>query len=173
MSYTALSFPATTTVPASDEFIIAGKSWRIGHFFEDVAAGGQATINFKTPAGMTTLYQLANVGKTGGEFDFTMVEGSTPTGGTALTPFNLERENFGSKVCELTDVKYGVTFTGGVTAPADYLPGEAQGSQRTAGSNSVGVFIKLKPDTNYTIVANNLAETTGNINILFVVAVGI
>jgi hypothetical protein len=24
MAYTALSFPATTTVPASDEFIIAG-----------------------------------------------------------------------------------------------------------------------------------------------------
>ena len=84
MAYVPYPFEKTTTVPAADEFIVAGKTWRIGKFFSAVPASGYATITFKTPANAITLYQLANVGKTGGEFQFTIIEGGTYSGAQHL-----------------------------------------------------------------------------------------
>lgn len=177
MAYAPYPFEKTTTVPAADEFIVAGKTWRIGRFFSAVPASGYATITFKTPADMITLYQLANVGKTGGEFQFTIVEGGTYSGGTALIPFNLNRKTFSTKVCELTDLKYGVspaaTVSGGTEAPPDYLPGENTGSNRVGSAVPSASFIELLPDTVYTLKATNIASVAGNVNILFLIAVGI
>lgn len=178
MAYTGnIKFERSTTVPAADEFIMAGKAWRIGQYFPAVPINGSAYVIFKTPANMVSLYQLANIGKTGGEARITLIEAPSVTGTTTtLTPYNINR-NYNTKVCELTELKSGVstavTVTGGVESPYDYIPGENQGNQRQTGSAGAGDLIPLLPGTLYVLRVSNIGTTTSNINILFKVAVGV
>lgn len=139
MTYVQYPFEKTTCVQLADEFIIAGKVWRIGRYFSAIpATTGYATIHFHTPAGKITLYQLKEANKTGGEFLYSVVEGGTYAGGTPYgTPFNLCRQNKNSTML-LTDIQYGIsptaTITNGAVSPPRGLPGESQGSQKSAGS---------------------------------------
>ena len=64
------------------------------------------------------------------------------------------------------------TITGGIESPPRGLPGEAQGSQRTAGELGED-FMDLLPDTDYTLKLTNLAAVSGNGNILIDLVVGI
>lgn len=169
-------FEKTTCVMVADEFVIGGRVWRIGRYFSAIPASGYATIHFHTPANKITLYQLKEVNKTGGEFLYTIVEGGTYAGGTAYeAPFNMRRTNKDSIVL-LTDLYYGVsptaTITNGIESPPRGLPGEAQGSQKTAGGLS-GDFIDLLPDTDYTLKLRNLAAVAGNGNILIDLVVAV
>lgn len=139
MSYVQYPFEKTTCVQLPDEFIIAGKVWRIGRYFSTIPASGYATIHFHTPDAKISLYQLKEVNKTGGEFLYSMVEGGTYAGGTAYgTPFNLRRSNKDDTLL-LTDIYYGIsptaTITNGVESPPRSLPGESQGSQKVAGGD--------------------------------------
>ena len=177
MAYVPYPFEKTTCVQVTDEFIVAGKVWRIGRYFTAIpVSGGYATIHFHTPAGKITLYQLKEVNKTGGEFLYSMVEGGTYAGGTAYgTPFNMRRTNKNDTVL-LTSLQYGVsptaTITGGTESPPRGLPGESQGSQKASGGLG-GDFIDLLPDTDYTLKLTNLASVAGNGNILIDLAVAI
>jgi len=177
MAYVQYPFEKTTCVQLPDEFVIAGKVWRIGRYFTAIpATTGYATVHFHTPAGKITLYQLKEVNKTGGEFLYTMVEGGTYAGGTAYgAPFNLRRANKDSAVL-LTSMQYGVsptaTITGGTASPPRGLPGESQGSQRTAGGIA-GDFMELLPDTDYTLKLDNIGTVSGNGNILIDLVVAI
>ena len=83
MAYIPYQFEKTTCAMVADEFLIAGKVWRIGRYFSAIPVSGYATIKFHTPANKITLYQLKEVNKTGGEFIYSMVEGGTYAGGTA------------------------------------------------------------------------------------------
>ena len=177
MGYVKYPFEKTTCVQVADEFIIAGKVWRLGRYFSVIPASGYATIHFKTPANKITFYQLKEVNKTGGEFLYSMIEGGTYSGGTAYgTPFNLRRQNKNDAVL-LTNLYYGIsptaTITGGVESPGRGLPGENQGSQKTS-SGATGDFIELIPDTEYTVKLTNLsASVAGNGNILIDMVVGV
>ena len=177
MAYVQYPFEKTTCVQLPDEFVIAGKVWRIGRYFTAIpATTGYATVHFHTPAGKITLYQLKEVNKTGGEFLYTMVEGGTYAGGTAYgTPFNLRRQNKDSTIL-LTDIQYGIsptaTITNGVASPPRGLPGGSQGSQKTAGGLE-GDFIELLKDTDYTLKLANIGTVAGNGNILMDLAVGV
>lgn len=177
MAFIDYPFGKTTCAQVSDEFIIGGKVWRMGRYFTAIPAnGGYATLHFKTPANKITLYQLKEVNKTGGEFLYTMVVGGTYTGGTAYgDAFNLNNK-FQSAPQLLTLMYYGksptATITGGVESPPRSLPGEAQGSQRTAGGLGED-FMELVPDTEYTLKLTNIATTTGNGNILIDLVVAI
>ena len=177
MAYVKYPFEKTTCVMVADEFIIAGRVWRMGRYFTAIPASGYATLHFKTPAGKMTLYQLKEVNKTGGEFLFTLVEGGTYAGGTAYgTPFNLRRQNKNDTQL-LTALYYGVsptaTITGGIESPPRGLPGESQGNQKTS-SGATGDFIELLPDTEYTLKLTNLSTSVaGNGNILMDMVVGI
>ena len=176
MSYIQYPFEKTTCAQLADEFIIAGKVWRIGRYFSAIPASGYASIHFHTPDTKSTLYQLKEVNKTGGEFLYSMVEGGAYAGGTAYgTPYNLRRSYKNSSVL-LTDLYYGIsptaTITGGVDSPPRGLPGESQGSQKTAGGLG-GDIIDLMPNTDYTLKLLNLATVAGNGNILIDLVVGI
>jgi hypothetical protein len=172
-----IKFERSTTVPATDEFIMAGKAWRIGQYFPAVPINGSAYITFKTPVNLVSLYQVATIGKTGGEARITLIEVPTLTGTqVTLTPYNINR-NYRDKVCELTNVTSGVsttlTVTGGLYAPYDYIPGENQGGQRQAGSSTAGDFLPLLHDTLYVLRVWNIGTSTSNINVLFKMAVGV
>lgn len=176
MAYTPYPFEKTTCVQVADEFIIAGKVWRIGRYFSAIPASGYATIAFHTPINKITLYQLKEVNKTGGEFLYSLVEGGSYAGGTSYgTPYNLRRQNKNDTVL-LTSIQYGIsptaTVTGGVESPPRGLPGESQGSQKTAGGLG-GDFFELLPNTDYILKLTNLATVAGNGNILIDLAVGI
>lgn len=176
MAYIPYPFEKTTSAQVADEFIIAGKVLRIGRYFSSIPASGYATIKFHTPANKITLYQLKEVNKTGGEFLYSMVEGGTYAGGTSYgTPFNLRRQNKDSTVL-LTSIQYGIsptaTITGGIESPPRGLPGESQGSQKTAGGLA-GDFFELLADTDYVLKLTNLGTVAGNGNILVDMAVGI
>ena len=177
MAYVQYPFEKTTCVQLPDEFIIAGKVWRIGRYFSAIpVTTGYATIHFHTPAGKMVLYQLKEVNKTGGEFLYSMVEGGTYTGGTAYgTPYNLRRQNKNSTML-LTDIQYGIsptaTITGGTESPPRGLPGGSQGSQKTAGGLS-GDFMELLPDTDYTLKLANIGAVAGNGNILIDLVVAV
>ena len=177
MPYTnEIEFSHSTTITYEEELIVAGKGWRIGAFFEDVAAEGYCSIVFKTPADKKTIYKPASVGKTGGEALLTIIEAPTiGVGGSNLTPFQLNR-NKASNVCSLVDVRSGdstaMTVTAGIESPADYLAGENQGGQRSP-STATSSFIYLKPDTYYAVKVLNIGSATSNINILMTLGVDV
>lgn len=177
MSYANMTFERSTTVPLIDEFIYAGKVWRIGHYFDEVAAGVTAYIIFKTPANKITLYQISEVGKTGGECAVTLKEAFTLTGTPdALTPYNINR-NYKDVVCGLTQVGRGLsgtlTLTGGVDAPPGYLPGADLGAHKNPGSAAAGDYIPLLPDTLYALAVTNNGDAKTNINMLFKIVVDV
>ena len=110
MGYASMKFEHSTTVPLIDEFVYAGKAWRIGATFTGLVASGTGYVIFKTPANAITLYQISEVGKTGGECFVTLKEGFTLTGTpTAITtPYNVNR-NYKDSVCKLTQLGYGTS----------------------------------------------------------------
>lgn len=167
----------STTVPYEDEMVVAGKGWRIGQYFTGVGAtSGYCSVVFKTPAGQKTLYKAASIGKTGGEAKIELIESPTiGAGGTILTPYQLNRNRL-DIVCGLTDVRAGantaMTVINGTATPADILPGENQGSQRTP-ATATSAFVYLAPNTYYALKVTNLGSTTSNINILMTLAVNV
>ena len=177
MPYIDLGFSHSTTVPYEDELIVSGKGWRIGQYFASVpATSGYCSIVFKTPAGQKTIYKSASITKTGGEAIVELVESPTiSAGGTALTPYQMNRNRL-DIVCGLTDIRAGLntamTVTGGIAAPADSLPGESQGSQRTP-ATATSAYIDLAPDKYYAIKVRNIGSTTSNINILMTIGVNV
>jgi len=178
MGYANMKFEHSTTVPLIDEFIYAGKVWRIGATFTGLTAAATGYVVFKTPANAITLYQISEVGKTGGECFVTLKEGFTLTGTpTAITtPYNANR-NYKDSVCKLTQLGYGtsatLTLTGGVDAPPTYLSGENQGNQKAPGSAGAGDYIPLLPNTLYALAVTNASTSTANINVLFKMAVDV
>ena len=177
MGYASMKFEHSTTVPLIDEFVYARKAWRIGATFTGLVASGTGYVIFKTPANAITLYQISEVGKTGGECFVTLKEGFTLTGTpTAITtPYNVNR-NYKDSVCKLTQLGYGtsatLTLTGGVDAPPAYISGENQGNQKAPGS-AAGDYIPLLPNTLYALAVTNASTATVNINVLFKIVVDI
>jgi hypothetical protein len=174
MPYIGLPFEYDTILTFAECAITAGKGWRIGAYFAQVAKDAYATIHFHTPAGKKTLYQFSSISKTGGELGITLVEGGTYSGGSPLVPWNLNR-NYKTRVCLLSDVSYGTspttTISGGVSAPANNIGGTSGGNSKPGGS-SEGGFIYLAPDEDYTLKVTSLGDTT-NINALFTIGVDI
>lgn len=160
--YVALPFQYETAISFPDCTVLAGKAWRIGGYFPNVAVGEYVTLHFHTPADKRTLYQFSQIGKTGGDIGITLIEGGTYTNGSGIAPWNLNR-HYRDGVCLLTDVFSGVspttTISGGIVAPLNYVGGQAQGNQKPGGS-SEGGFVCLEGDTDYTLKISTLTEVT-------------
>ena len=76
----------------------------------------------------------------------------------------------------LTDIQYGIsptaTITNGTVSPPRGLPGESQGSQKSAGGIG-GDIVELLPDTDYTLKLSNIGAVAGNGNILIDLVVAV
>lgn len=144
----------------SERWIELGYTWRIGDGYKTLAnSGDKRLITFKTPTTGDCYYGFASVSKSGGELLSVLNEGGTVANGSAITPYNLNR-NHKDDVCPITVVKGGLStdasamaVTGGVNAPSGMLSGSAAGASAAPGaSSSSSSFIRLLNNTVYTIV---------------------
>lgn len=146
-----------------------GMVWRLGNGYTTLAnSGDKIFVSFKTPAaGPTMYYGYVRVAKSGYELVWNLNEGGTFTGGTALTPVNLNRQS--TNVCKLTAVKVGLSTVDGALANGTDLPLQMLGGSEPGGSASQGgsqtsePHIKLKPNTTYTVVF----QAKGAVSVVF------
>lgn len=134
-----------------------GHAWFIGIPYSTLSnAGDYATLKFHTPATGRSLYAFSKIDKTGDELVVTLVEGGTYTGGTDVTPYNLDRTN--TEACPFTAIKRGLsasgaTIVGGLEAPEVLLGGSSTGlgGSKAGGVLEGGTFLTLKNDTDYVL----------------------
>lgn len=159
-------FKKSETIPVFDSLIMAGDAYRFSTGRQLVTASGEyLSLHFHTPnTGKQIYYSFARISKTGAEVEVTLIEGGTYSGGTALTPWAMNRRvEYKDKPSGLTEVVYGispdVTISGGIAAPSYVIPGASQGNVKSGGT-SEGGFLCLEPDQDYTIKATTLDVNT-------------
>ena len=131
-----------------NEYIAAGKVWRLNLDYVSINADAYNGIGFATPATGLCVVSLAQVEKTGGEIQVVALEGPTLGSGSALTPTNYNRV-IGDASPPMTTPVYGGTATCGTTIGTALLGGASGGNTKPGGVGTSAAFFVLKPSTVY------------------------
>jgi len=118
----------------------AGKMYHAGYYAGTVADGG--TVLLSIAAGAESPHVLWDI-SSGGNSNVKITEGGTISGGTAVTVYNMNRNNAGT--C-LSTVKHSGTLTGGTEIYSVMIPGgsgpKPSGGQARGGNEWMGLNSK-------------------------------
>jgi hypothetical protein len=145
--------------------IYQGYGFSVSHRFENVASGAEVNLYFENPAGsgMEVFIIVIDVIS----FAQTWIDvyrGVTASGGTAITPVNL---NFEKAIASVATVKYGVTSSGGTLVHSTVCPGGSR-VQATGGAAEVGETVVVPPGYNLLIKVTNKSASSADLSIRIV-----
>lgn len=141
-----------------------GKMFGVGADTASLASGASETQYITTPGGpgapMVHLRPI-RFSSTANSLKVTITEGAVMTGGTAVVPFNLNRQSsVKSKVVAATAATIG---TAGTQIIYTDQVGSGGASNRSGGASNGGDERVLKPSTTYSITFTNSGATTATV----------
>ena len=133
----ALRNDAYISIGYGHEKIHDSEMYTVSYYWASVADSGTAMLSGIIPAGMYphTEFEMS----VGGSAVFSMIEGGTLTGGTAVTAFNRNRNALIPSVG--TIAQHSGTLTGGSTIYQIFLPGGGKNFAVGGGASSESEFI--------------------------------
>jgi hypothetical protein len=143
----ALRTSEYTSIDYSHEKIHNGLMFHAGYYAGTLANAG--TVLFSVSAGTISPHIFWDI-SVGGASNVKINEGGTITGGTAVTVYNMERNNSGS--C-LTTCKHSGTLTGGTEIYSTMIPAGKEGLSGGQG-RSGNEWIILKSKTSIMEIIN-------------------
>jgi hypothetical protein len=145
--------------------IYEGYGFAISHRFENVASDASVNIYFEDPSGsgMEVFIVVIDVISFAQAW-VDVYRGVTPSGGTAITPVNL---NFGSIITSIATVKYGVSYSGGTLVHSTVCPGGSK-VQATGGVAEVGETVVIPEGFNFLVKVTNKSTASTDLSIRIV-----
>jgi len=142
--------------------IFNGFGFTASHRFEGVASNDAVNMYFENPAdsGRTVYIVIVEV-VSFGQLWIDIYRGVTASGGTSITPVNL---NFASAVDSVAIVKYGVTFTDGTLAHSTVCPGGSR-VNAVGGAVEVGETVIIPPGYSFLVQATNKSGTSTDLSV--------
>jgi hypothetical protein len=142
-----------------------GYGFSISHRFENVSAGASVNIYFENPAdsGREVFVVVIDVISFAQAW-VDVYRGATASGGTSITPVNL---NLGSAVSSVANVKHGVTYSGEVLVHSTVIPGGSK-VQATGGAAEVGETVVIPEGLSILVVATNKSTSSTDLSIRIV-----
>lgn len=142
--------------------IYEGYGFAVSHRFEGVASGSTANLYFENPSGsgMEVFIITIDIVSTGQSW-VDVYRGISYTGGTSITPVNLNFSNGKSSVCT---VKHTITRTDGTLVHSTVVPG---GSKQNAvgGVAEVGETVVIPEGFNFSVEVTNKSDSAEDISI--------
>lgn len=129
---------------------LLGIAWRIDTGYVSLADAAYASITFKTPAIGRVFYNFSTADKSGAEVIVSMFRSPTIAGGSPATPNNYF-DDIDPATCPVTDIKTGVTISGGSERFISLMPGSSNPSAKPGGSSSLQGLLILRRDTVYAV----------------------
>lgn len=151
-----------TWITSDHRYIHEGKGFSLIDDTGSIAAAGAYSFAFTTPDKTVAYVHLrpAKYLASANITTFTIAEGSTVTGGSAVTPINLNRNS--KKTSKMTWLK-GVTVSAAGTTIFRDTTGLAGGpSSSTGGGDKTSEERVLKPNTTYSVTFANIGSVTAS-----------
>jgi hypothetical protein len=145
--------------------IYEGYGFSISNRFENVASDASVNIYFENPAGSGREVFIIVIDVISfAQAWIDVYRDVTPSGGTAITPVNL---NFGSAITSVATVKYGVTYSGGTLVHSTVCPGGSK-VQATGGAAEVGETVVIPEGFNFLVKVTNKSTGATDLSIRIV-----
>jgi hypothetical protein len=133
-----------------------GYGFAISHRFESVASDASINLYFENPSGSGKKVFVVVIDVISfAQAWVDVYRGVTPSGGTAITPVNL---NFSKAISSIANVKHGVTYSGGTLVHNSVCPGGSK-VQATGGVAEVGETVVIPEGFNFLVKVTN--KSTG------------
>jgi len=126
-----------TSIDYGHHEIHESEMYTVSYYWASLADGATALLSGIIPAGMYphTEFEIS----AGGNSTFSMIEGGTITGGTAVTAYNRNRNAATPSVGTLA--QHSGTLTGGSTIYTTYMPGGAKNYATGGGTRAESEWI--------------------------------
>lgn len=134
----------------TERHCLLGLGWRIDTGYVSLADAAYASITFKTPATGRVFYSFSTADKSGAEVVVSLFRSPTIAGGSTATPSNFF-DDIDPATCPATDIKTGVTISGGTEQFISLIPGTSNPSSKPGGSSSLQGVLVLRRDTVYAV----------------------
>jgi hypothetical protein len=142
--------------------VYEGYGFAVSHRFESVAQNAEVNIYFENPSGSGKEVFIVVIDIISfAQAWIDVYRGVTPSGGTAITPVNL---NFAKAISSIANVKYGVTYTGGTPVHNSVCPGGSR-VQATGGAAEVGETVVIPPGYNLLVKVTNKSAAAADLSI--------